>query len=371
MKVQIYVCGEGLGHASRSLAVGDALIELGHEVSFHAYGSSKRHIESNGFKAAEIPPELTIAGKDGSLEVGDTIKATLASTRLLALPRIVSQVRKGKPGAIISDSYFLAVIAARLQKVPAYFIVNQTNTYNYLQSLGVKGKAVSVILKYFMEKAFHSVKKIVIPDFPQPWTICAKSIHDLGDLLYYSGPLVGKMPEDVEAAALRKPHVLSLVGGFGYREKLLLKMLDVAKENTGVNFMLLAGPNIDQAKLDNHLGNVNVVQYLPNIFSYLKSTDIVVTHGGHSTLMECLTYGVPLISFPDMKHYEQENNAEQLDYLKLGRKLSYNTPPLAISKTINDMLADSTIRKNCLKMMEYSKKLDGPNKLAKLIEEEA
>ncbi|MFH1125647.1 MAG: glycosyltransferase [Candidatus Altiarchaeota archaeon] len=370
MKVQMYVCGEGLGHASRSMAVGDALINKGHEVTFHAYGSSKKHIESSGFKAVEIPSELHIVGKDGSLELGHTITATVRNMKPLGLPRVVNQVRKGKPDAIISDSYFLAVIAAKLHKVPVYLIVNQTNTHKYLRHLGVAGKPVSILLKYFMKTAFKIAKRVVIPDFPPPWTICGDNIEKITDLMYYSGPLIRKMPEEVKAISLRKPHVLSLVGGFGYRESLLLKMLEVANEKTDVNFTLLSGPNIDPRQLRNEISNVKVVDYLPNIFSYLKSTNLVVAHGGHSTIMECLTYGVPLISFPDMKHDEQENNAEKLNSLNLGRKLSYNTPSPTITGVVDELLTNKNVKKNCLRMMEYSKKLDGPKSLVKLIEED-
>ena len=55
------MCGEGLGHTSRCLAVGENLIKNGHKVSFFAYGYSKKHINEAGFKAYEIPSEIKAA----------------------------------------------------------------------------------------------------------------------------------------------------------------------------------------------------------------------------------------------------------------------------------------------------------------------
>lgn len=190
---QVYVCGEGLGHASRSMAVGEALIKGGHEVSFHTYGSSKKHIEDNGFKVTEIPPEIKLVGKAGSLDIKKTLKATVRNMKLMSLPKIVNQVREDNPDAIVSDSYFLPVIAAKLRKVPVYLIVNQTKIHNYLGNLGLAAKAASKVMKYSLEKTFHSVNKVVIPDFPPPWTICKNNINEMRDVMYHSGPLVRKM----------------------------------------------------------------------------------------------------------------------------------------------------------------------------------
>ncbi|ODS41993.1 MAG: hypothetical protein MSIBF_01190 [Candidatus Altiarchaeales archaeon IMC4] len=368
MKIQIYMCGEGLGHTSRCLAVGSGLINAGHDVSFHAYGSSKKHIEKNGFKATEIPSEIKLVGNTGSLNIEETIKATVKQMKPIGLPIVLNQIRKGKPDAIISDSYFLAVIAAKIRRVPVYLTVNQTNTSKFFENRGVRAEVAGTFMRYFMDIVFDNVEKVIIPDFPPPWTISKHNVEELGELLYYSGPLVREKPEAVKALNLKKPHILSLIGGFGYREKLLLDILEVARENTNLDFTLIAGPNVEPIKLEGHSDNVEIVGHIPNTFSYLKAADLVIAPGGHSTMMECMTYGVPLISFPDMNHGEQENNAEQLNVLNVGRRLSYHTPPFMISDVINDLLKDKEVKRNCRRLEDYSKKLDGPKRVVELIE---
>ncbi|MDD5110940.1 MAG: glycosyltransferase [Candidatus Altiarchaeota archaeon] len=369
MKIQLYMCGEGLGHTSRCLALGKELLNAGHELTFHAYGSSKSHIEKNGYPAIEIPSEIKLIGKAGSLDINESMKASITDMEPLGLPKVINQVREGRPDMLISDSYFLAIIAAKLQGVPAYLIANQTNTYKFFENRGVSAELAGKLLRHFMDAVFNNVQKVIIPDFPPPWTICKSNVEELGEILNYSGPLVMNKPEDVKAAELARPHVLSLVGGFGYREKLLVNLLEVARENPKLNFTMLAGPNVNPEKLKNHPKNVTVIDYLPNIASYLKSTDVVIAPGGHSTMMECMTYGVPLISFPDMNHSEQANNAEQLDILNVGRRLSYHTPAFMISDAIKELLDDSAVRKNCQRLKEYAKRLDGAKNIKKLIED--
>nr|WP_243685010.1 hypothetical protein [Methanosarcina barkeri] len=42
MKVLLFMCGEGLGHTSRCLALGKEFLTARHEVYFGAYGYSKK-----------------------------------------------------------------------------------------------------------------------------------------------------------------------------------------------------------------------------------------------------------------------------------------------------------------------------------------
>lgn len=67
MKILVFICGEGLGHTSRCIALGQELVAAGHEVYFGAYGYSKGFIERKGYRTLEIPPEIKLVGESGSL----------------------------------------------------------------------------------------------------------------------------------------------------------------------------------------------------------------------------------------------------------------------------------------------------------------
>ncbi|WP_269848631.1 hypothetical protein [Methanosarcina horonobensis] len=47
MKILLFICGEGLGHTGRCLALGREFLAAGHEVNFGAYGYSKELVQKN------------------------------------------------------------------------------------------------------------------------------------------------------------------------------------------------------------------------------------------------------------------------------------------------------------------------------------
>jgi len=370
MKIQIFMCGEGLGHTSRCLAVGERLIKEGHRVVFCAYGYSKKHIEGAGFNALEIPSEIKLVGKSGSLSMRASIEETLKGIDPLAYPRVFNLIKKEKPDVVISDSYFLGAISAKMNRIPLIFILNQTDPSTFFKNRGIDVALIGKFVEGFEDIVYKYIDYIVIPDFPPPFTICEKNVPlkpKLVDKVEFSGPLVRKRYGEVEEIDLDKPHVFSMVGGFGYRERLFSNVISTAEMMENFNFTIVAGPGVDPEHLREEVGdNVNVIGYLNDVFPYLKASDVIIAPGGHSTMMECLSFGKPILSFPDMFHSEQQNNAERVQELGVGMRLSYFTPPFMISECIKDAVK---FEKNCLRMREFAERLDGTKRVLEMIEE--
>jgi len=371
MKIQIFICGEGLGHTTRSLAAGKELIKAGHNVQFCAYGYSKEHIEKEGYSAIKIPSEIKLVGRSGYFDIKDSIEETLKSTDILAYPKLLRVIKKGKPDLIISDSYFLAVIAGKILRKRVFIILNQTNVKAFFENRGINVKLVGRIVNKFSDSVLRRVDKILIPDFLPPFTVCGLNLNfsqKLLDRVVYTGPLVRQRPSEVKGLNLKKPHVFSTVGGFGYRERLFRNILSIAKLQKHIHFTLVAGPNVDVNVLKEHSKNVEIIPYLNDPFQYIKSTDMVIAPGGHSTLMECLSFGKPVLSFPDIDHSEQENNVEMIEKLGVGKHMSYLMSDFMITDCIEEMLNDKKIKKNCKRMEQFAKKLDGAKRVVKMIE---
>ena len=86
---------------------------------------------------------------------------------------------------------------------------------------------------------------IIIPDFPMPHTICHKNLEFSEDIMkkvFYSGPLTGKTYEEVEILNFERPHILSTLGGFGYRESIFRKVISKAQMDSKIHYTLLSGP---------------------------------------------------------------------------------------------------------------------------------
>jgi uncharacterized protein (TIGR00661 family) len=95
----------------------------------------------------------------------------------------------------------------------------------------------------------------------------------------------------------------------------------------------------------------------------------VITAGGHGTILESLSFGLPVISFPDEKHREQENNASVLEETGCGKRMSYMTRPEVILSCIREVLEEEQYSRKTRRMKELSEVLDGSAAVRKFLEE--
>ncbi|MCC4771744.1 glycosyltransferase [Methanosarcina sp. DH2] len=373
MKIMIFICGEGLGHTSRCLALGKELLAAGHEIGFGAYGYSKDLVEKTGYTAQEIPSEIKLVGKAGSLDLTGSIEATLKNAQLLGGPKVLKLIRDFEPGVVVSDSYYLGALAAMVLKIPVYLIINQSNMEEFFKDRGVPIRILGGLTKKFYEGVFEKTDKIIIPDYPLPYTVCKKNLDfapKLREKLFYSGPLLREKYEDVDRIPLEKPHVVSLIGGFGYREPIFRNVLTTAMLDPGINYTLISGPNLDPSKFRDIPKNVQLLRFVEDTYPYIRSSDAVIVPGGHSTIMEALSFGVPVLSFPDEGHNEQENNAAVIEEEGYGRMLSYSTPPKVILECIREVLEDEEYRNKVERLQRLATELDGPKAIREMLEKE-
>lgn len=374
MKIMIFICGEGLGHTSRCLALGKELLAAGHEIEFGAYGYSRDLVEKTGYRIHEIPSEIKLVGKAGGFDLSGSIEATLKNARILGGPKVLKLIKDFKPDVVVSDSYYLGTLAAMLLNIPVYLIINQSNMEDFFKNRGVPIRLLGDLTKKFYREVFEKTDKIIIPDYPLPYTVCRKNLNfspGLWEKLYYSGPLVKEKYEEVEQIPLKKPHIVSLIGGFGYREPIFRKVLTTAALDSGINYTLISGPSLDPSKFKEIPTNVQILRFVGDTFPYIRSSDAVIAPGGHSTMMEALSFGTPILSFPDEGHSEQENNAAVIEEEGYGRMLSYSTPPEVILECIREVLEDKKYRDKVKRLQRLASELDGPKAVRELLEKEA
>lgn len=373
MRIMLLICGEGLGHTSRCLALGKEFLAAGHEVRFGAYGYSKEMIERAGYSASEIPSEVKLVGDAGALDLKGSVNATLKNTKLLGGPRFMKFIKSAAPNVIVSDSYYLGALIGITRKIPVYIIINQSNMEEFFKNRGVPLRIIGGMSRKFYDQIFDKVDRIIIPDFPLPFTVCKKNLssrmkHE--EKLFYSGPLLKDKYEDVETLQLKRPHIVSLIGGFGYREPIFRKVLETAKLDQSIHYTLISGPSLDPSKITDLPENVELLRYIKDTYPYLKSSDAVIAPGGHSTMMEALSFGTPILSFPDKGHSEQENNAAVLDEEGYGRVLSYSTPPEVILECIHEVLEEERYKNKMERLRRLAKELNGPAAVRELLERE-
>ena len=87
-------------------------------------------------------------------------------------------------------------------------------------------------------------------------------------------------------------------------------------------------------------GDVEARSFVPHD-AVLPSVDLVVTHAGFGTLMYSAGAGKPTLCLPNGR--DQNDNAARVAALGLGRTLSPDAPPAAISSAVMDMLGDEAL----------------------------
>ena len=90
-------------------------------------------------------------------------------------------------------------------------------------------------------------------------------------------------------------------------------MLETAKLDPSIYYTLISGPSFNPSKLFNLPENVQILRFIKDTSPYIKSSDVVIAPRGHSTIMEALSFGIPILPFPDIEHREQENNAKVIE----------------------------------------------------------
>jgi uncharacterized protein (TIGR00661 family) len=274
---------------------------------------------------------------------------------------------------IVSDSYYLGTLSGFTLRIPVYFIVNQSNMEDFFKNRGVPLRILGELTKKFYNQVFGNVDKIIIPDYPFPYTVCRKNLNftlKLQEKLFFSGPLVREKFEEVKEIPLRKPHIISLIGGFGYREPIFRTVLKTAMLDQSIYYTLISGPSLNPSKLGNLPENVELLRFVKDLYPYLKSSDAVIAPGGHSTIMEALSFGVPILSFPDKGHSEQQSNAEVIEEEGYGRMLSYSTPPEVVLECIKEILEEKTYKTKTLRLRRLAQELNGPKAIREMLEKE-
>ncbi len=111
--------------------------------------------------------------------------------------------------------------------------------------------------------------------------------------------------------------------------------------------------------------NFYVTRYLPGS-QMVKRCDLVICHGGNSTVYQALTAGVPVIAVPT--HMDQRLNAELLVNAGAGAFLK-PTEIGRIGQMIVEVLDKPAYTENAVRLQKILAGYDGPRTAARLINE--
>ena len=337
MRVYFAPCGIGLGHVGRVAPIARKLQESGAKLVFSTYTDGINYVRQENFPLIKAPPIGAQVKPDGSIDFRKTaINPGPFLASFMLLNQINAEIRSiegFRPDVVVSDSRASSLLAADLLGIPRVCILNQFQAIvprkTHLLHLARFADIVTLTL---IGKIWTSVKALLIPDFPQPYTI---SIGNLTIPKSYSknvkfiGPIVPKRPNELPTKEeLReqlklpadKPIIFAPLSGptsekafvTGVLRKILL---DFPEEYEII--MSFGYPNADNTPMRH--GNLTIYKWLPNRFEFLKACDVAIGRAGHGTITQCMCYGKPMVLIPTPGHTEQINNAKQAENIGVAK----------------------------------------------------
>jgi len=344
--------------------LGLGLKEAGHEIYFATHEPVFSKIKKLNFvkdsPIFEIEKEIEFVQDSEELVISKTVSQSIL--KLKKFPKMMKThekiIKSIKPDLIISDTVVSAVFAAENDKIDSYYMTNQTNTSVFFpgRQYFILRKAVEKVIKRVLKYS----KIILIPDFPSPYTFCESNIDYFGmeKKFFFSGPILNKRPEYVKEKKFKRKVFLVISGGTraGLKNYKIFKKIG---EEVNVDFIIM------NSERDNFYNNVKYLRFVNDIYPFIKGSFSIISHGGHTTLMECATYGKPIIALSTKEMIERENNLYGLEKNGMGIKIK-NMKELEYA--VKEIIFNKKYVKKAKMFKSLSKNYDGIKKVNKLIE---
>jgi uncharacterized protein (TIGR00661 family) len=373
----LYACSElGLGHASRTAALGKRLEQRGHEVFFFSGGKAYQLLKKE-FK--NVYPVTPVAWYENSSGINTAaslinilfplptfnseknkfeIKTSSAMETVHRYYDLRENIYKIKPDALIADGDMHALRFAQRWKIPHAYITNVVRPSYGFSALLSPGERIT-------ERYVKACTKIIIPDNKPPYTVCEYNIGDLqnvgvADKTEFVGSFFDTTPTQVSEKRIFAP----VSGPFGTRSK-LLRMLIPAFEELGVKSIISLGVPGDRKTVKH--GNCEVHSWLSaqERQEAMRNASVVVFSGGHITCFDTIKYAKPSICIPTQP--EQLANAAKLRDLQCSM-IAKNKTQLA--EAIREIEAKRELFKTSMEALNrFSNRFDGLKRAVEIIED--
>ena len=342
MKIYFAPCGIGLGHVGRSAPIAKRLIEKGNHVIFSTYREGIGYVERERFPLIKAPPIGFQVKPDGSIDFRQTaINPGPFLASLILLNQIDSEVRTIQgydPDVIVSDSRASSLLAGRLLRVPRVCILNQFQPIVPRRTRNLRlARFADIITLTIIGKIWTSGNTVLIPDFPEPYTISVgnltipKSYRKNVNLI---GPILPTRPKDLPTKKdlikklnlpTDKPIIFAPLSGPTSEKAFVTGMLRKILLEFPVDYEIIMSygyPSADNKPIRH--GNLTIYKWVPNRFEYLKACDLTIARAGHGTITQSMCYGKPQIIIPTPGHTEQISNAKQAEDIGVARVILQN-----------------------------------------------
>ena len=357
MKI-LFVIVDGGGNIPPQLAAARALRDRGAQICFLGHAGVRERVEAAGFSF-----EPFTAGHHFDPTVRRPLLATMADFARTAMDRqlgycAVQAARRHDVDAIVIDVLLTAGISEVLKSgIPTVVFVHCF--YRAVQDLASGPIGGLLRLRGTPPLGAEQSEALQI--------VSARADLD---------PMRGAPPvhhagvawQGVPKAAVTTPIPRVLVSlstcAFAGQRRMLQNILD-ALAPLPVQATVTVGPGIDDSGL-RVPDNSSIHPWLDHD-EVLATASLVVGHGGHSTTMRALSFGVPLVMMPANTLIDQRRVGAALQDVGAGVLLRKHAGPKRIRAAIETVLQVPAYRRNAVRLGEQIRERDGAEVAADLI----
>lgn len=289
MRIYYGICGEGLGHSGRSLALIERLTALGHVVNVFTFADAYRLLASSGLNPHRIQGlqwKETACGGVSTVGTLCNLRCFLRN-RCESIDYIRQQALVERPDLFITDFEPLTALAATSLKIPCVSIDNQ---HRFCQKLGDcfpwRLKAYGRLAGEFVRRWISGPRECIVSVF-----------HDCPPSSTFRrvDPMFRERIAGLQAT--QGDHVL-IYGRSAVGRRIAEIAAKVPARFIGYGFEGPAAPHIEYRR-------ASYDQFAAD----LASSRAVIAMAGHQLISEARYFGKPLLVVPMPNQHEQAINA--------------------------------------------------------------
>jgi uncharacterized protein (TIGR00661 family) len=298
MKIFYGICGEGMGHAGRSIALIERLIQLGHRVLVFSFGDGARLLEKFGLHPQLIDGLRFQQTAGGAVDAIGTFKnfRKYLRNRQSSVDFISQTALKERPDLFVTDFEPLTSIAAAALRIPCVSLDNQHRFCHPLET------TFPLYLSWYCSMAGAFVRYWI----KQTELNIVAAFHDCPKSPAYRSVDAMVRSELAAASSSDDGHVLV------YARQSLGQRIAICASRISAKFLLYGfeGPPGNNLQYRPHS--------YPDFAHDLASCRAVVCQAGQQMLAEARYFGKPSLAIPMPNQHEQEINARYVRHEGLG-----------------------------------------------------
>jgi UDP:flavonoid glycosyltransferase YjiC (YdhE family) len=308
---------------------------MGAEIMFSTYLDGVDLVKTRDFPVVSSPSLNLISDATGRID----LIATAVKNGFPALSKFMHQVtaemeymKAFKPNVVISDTRLSSIIAGKLLGFPVALVLNQFQPMFPRQKQAFNlSKVVDGGIMTLLGKGWAASDIILIPDFPEPYTICLDSLRipkSYQNKVCMIGYILEKKPEELDEIERVKKEAFAgenhtiiyaaISGPDRERQPLINILKPIFEEFPDEYRVIMSLGNPLGGSIPKTSGVLTTIPWVRERWNYIKACGLVVCRGGHNTIMQSICYGKPPLIIPTPDHTEQYANARRAMELGFG-----------------------------------------------------